>query len=228
MSKFDFLVFCFVLSPVVTYAQSSSETDVVIVKETPNAIYEGSSEHNRIGKKFHLSLMPIGVGPAFAFWTGFNAGYSIDRNNSILLSVNNLNKQSETCTGDISCSISGNSLSASYKRFVSNSFYFIGGASYRQVKYAKAENFGSISDYAYDFDGNGIALDFSIGNQWHWQNFTMGCDWIGGSIPVANRIETENISGNLSYGQSSLDDRKKMYFESFSLRALNFYIGANF
>ncbi|MNK86419.1 hypothetical protein D3C87_1063300 [compost metagenome] len=228
MAKLAFLVLCFIFAPVFTYAQNPGEADIVIVKETPNAIYEGSSEHNRIGKKYQLSLMPVGVGPAFVIWTGLNFGYSVDRNSLFLLSLNDLNKYSRTCTGDYTCGISGSSLAVSYKKFVNNSFYFTSGASYRKIKYNESENFGSVSDYAIDFEGNAIALDFSIGNQWQWQNFTLGCDWIGGSLPISNRIETENITGNLSNGQTNLDDRKNMYFETFSLSALNFYIGASF
>lgn len=227
MPKLVFLFICFIFGPVFTYAQNSEE-DFVIIKEAPNAIYEGSSEHNRIGKKYQLSVMPLGSGPAFVTWQGLNFGYSKDRNNVFLLSLNNINKNSQTCTGSFSCGISGSSLAVSYKKFVSNSFYFLSGLSYREVKFNFSENFGSILDYASDFEGSAIALDISIGNQWQWENFTLGCDWIGGSLPITNHIKTQNVSGNLSYGLSSLDNKKNMYLEKFTLSGLNFYMGASF
>lgn len=227
MPKLVFLFICFIFFQDIAYAQNSEEA-FVIIKEGPNAIYEGSSEHNRIDKKYQISVMPLGVGPAFVSWQGINFGYSKDRNNVFLLSFNNIIKNSQTCTGSFSCDISGSLLAANYKKFVNNSFYFLSGVSYREVKFNFSENFSSFFDYTSDFEGKAIALDISIGNQWQWKNFTLGCDWIGGSLPITNHIKTQNVSGNLSYGQSNLDNKKNMYLEKFSLSGLNFYMGASF
>lgn len=209
-------------------AQSAPSNDVVIIKEQPNAIYEDSSEHNRMNKTYQFTVMPIGVGPGYVMWSGLNFGYILDRNSVLMLSLGSLNKQSRTCTGAMSCGISGNSIAMSYKKFTGNTFYFTNTLNYRNVKYKEAENFGNPSDYDYNFEGNALSLDFSIGNQWQWHNFTMGCDWIGVSIPVSNSTKNENISGDTASAQTSIDDHKGYFLESFSFRSLYFYIGASF
>lgn len=209
-------------------AQSAPLNDVVIVKEQPGTIYEDSSEHNRMNKKYQFTLMPIGFGPGYVMWSSLNFGYFLDRNSALMLSVGNLNRQSRTCTGAMSCDISGNSISMSYKKFTGNTFYFNNTLNYRIVKYKEAENFGNPSDYDYSFEGNALSLDFSIGNQWQWQNFTMGCDWIGVSIPVSSSTKNETLSGDAASAHSSIDDHKGYFLESFSFRSLYFYIGASF
>jgi hypothetical protein len=139
-----------------------------------------------------------------------------------------VNKKSRSCSGDLSCSVSGQSLGLGIKNFIANSFYYTGSLNYRQIEYSEAENFGSIYDYAYDFSGNATTGDFSIGNQWHWQNFTLGCDWIGLSVPLASSIDSETVSGNIAEAQDNLDYAQSNFLKSFTVRLLNFYLGASF
>ena len=81
-------------------------------------------------------------------------------------------------------------ISFQYKRFLSNSFYVS-----PEVTYLKFEQ--SEDNYYPDQDNEfyrGFGIGFRIGNQWHFENFIIGCDWVGlGKLLVATE-DTDNLN----------------------------------
>lgn len=223
MSKLAFLFLCFIFNP--AYAQSSGEADLVIVKETPNAIYEDSSEHNRINKKFQMTFLAVGAGSLPGTVGGANLGYFFDRNSLINLSYMRVRQSSYSCSGSVTCSADGNEFAVSYKKFATNSFYYTLGLGRKEVEYNKAEVPGGAVHYR--FNGNAIGAEISVGNQWQWKNFTLGCDWIGFNFPLTHKVESEESSGD-PWDQDDLESRKEELLEKVMPLALRFYLGASF
>ena len=204
-----------------SFAQSSADSDVVIVKQAPDAIYEGTSEHNRMGKKFEVTVMPFGVGPTAGFSAGANMAYRFDRNSSVLLSVSQITG-GNSCSGTLSCSTKGQGASLYYKRFTNNSFYVSAGVDYRTVKYEE----DMLSSYAFGFEGQSVGLGLAIGNQWQWDTLTLGCDWIGFSTPVISSTSKEFFSGTAT--QDDIDGYINTYVKDTRGIGLRFYVGASF
>lgn len=107
----------------------------------------------------------------------------------------------------------GFSLNVSYKKFVSNSFYIKPQLYYRSQNIRtytfSTTPFFRTEEYSEKFKDLGVM--FVIGNQWQWENFTLGCDWLGLGGPV---IITNDPDG---YDYPEL-----------SASVLNFYLGLSF
>jgi hypothetical protein len=112
----------------------------------------------------------------------------------------------------------GSALLVSLKHFTSNSFYV------KPALYHRTQEI--IDSYTYSF-ANGwesddrtkftdIGVSFTIGNQWQWENFTLGCDWIG----ITKSLSTLEEKSDNGYKVSRNDLT--------SANLLNFYIGASF
>jgi hypothetical protein len=116
----------------------------------------------------------------------------------------------------------GRKLSLGSKLFLSNSFYVEGTGFYRIVA-RKADQFAN----DIEFSSQAVGMEFLIGNQWQWNRFTLGCDWIGVHVPLS-------VFGEKSRGTDSSEyfQRKSTEFESFSKRVslilAGFYIGFSF
>jgi len=113
----------------------------------------------------------------------------------------------------------GKAITLSLKKFTSNSFY-IKPALYHRTQTTiksgiKAYNSSTDSwvvESRNTADYTDVGLSFAIGNQWQWENFTLGCNWVG----ISKSLTTLDKNGYLP--QSDLD----------SASALNFYMGATF
>lgn len=129
-------------------------------------------------------------------------------------------------------------ISAYYKRFAGNSFYWKTGLDYSQLRYTDTYDYWySVGNVRRELEGNLVTASFVIGNQWQWDTFTLGCDWIGVSLPVtsdttkkmATRIEDGDvITEPDDYDKRRLDDDEKQAFKEVRLQALRFYLGFSF
>jgi len=212
----------------ISKAEVEKSEDLVIIKENPNALYENSSEHLRINKKYQATVMIFGVGPLPGSSTALNLGLYLDRNSLLTLSASRL-KRGTICSGSLTCNDSGQSLGVYYKKFISNSFYFSVGVDQRQTSYAEEVSNSGPFDYSFNFDGTTTMAGFVIGNQWQWADFTLGCDWFGYSAPLAYKIKNETGTGSIpEYWQNNLDEKKNTYVRNSTIQALRFYLGASF
>ena len=91
--------------------------------------------------------------------------------------------------------------------FFGNSFYVNGGLGQRKVSLALDVE-SELLDYRArgKIETNSVVALIGIGNQWQWDNgFSLGCEWIGASIPLtsSNSGEYKELSRN---GTALADD----------------------
>ncbi len=176
------LVFSTFLTLAETEINESVTPEAKIKKFTRTVVYE--SEMNREDAKYS-----IGVGMGFdygAYGRSYNLGYFLDRNN--ILNVNMVNVDTER--GSYSENYSANVISASLQHFTGNSFYVAGSVYGRSAKERQLDNNFDLQNLSYKDMGAGI----KIGNQWQWQNFTLGCDWIGLNYSIFKLSSKGNIN----------------------------------
>jgi hypothetical protein len=209
----------------------------VVITKRPIGVLEDSSEANRINKNAMVTLSLTGFGPNMAPATTLTGGIFLDRNKLLLIEGKNGNSAvsrsyTESYNGVVinegSADAKISQIGGHYKQFVSNSFYFKTGLDYSRVDF-KYDFKISSTNRTTSFDGDALIASFTIGNQWQWQNFTLGADWIGLSSPLASRINNQSISSSASEtDKKEFEDDKKMYLTGGSFTALRFYIGASF
>ena len=225
------LLFQFLLTVLTVQISSyafAGDEDVVIVKESPaDSVVENSSAHNRMNKKYSLTVMPIGFGPLNGIDSEINVGYFLDRKSIVSVRYNNLVK-GNTCTGSLSCSDSGKAYGVSYKRFFGNSFYVNTAIDQREISYSETQSDLGAGNYWFNFKGSSTIFSVVVGNQWQWKSFTLGCDWAGLGVPLAHQITNENDSGDNAWSASNRSDRESMYVSGSVAIALRFYLGASF
>ncbi len=202
-----------------------SEENVTTVKQ-PKAIVEDSSEHNRIGKTGYLSVQPLGFAVGAIPSVGVNAGYYLSRNALLQL------EYSKGKLPYIFFSIEATTVGLNLKYFVGNSFYIKSGASYRQVAVKDLTCF--LCDTATFQDvgsADSAAVEVAIGNQWQWENFTMGCDWFGAMVPFTTTNISNNYKSNSDLSATTKSDLDKAWYNlgrTTSYELLRFYLGASF
>ena len=208
---------------------SAHAQENVIVQKQPTVLSENSSEANRLGKKVVIGAQVLGMGLLGASGQGLALGYHFDRNTVAQLEFfsgvrkNNLDSIFDNYEAKV------NSLSLHVKKFLANSFYVKGGIDYSTVKYNNKYIFTSSANKdAYGFEGNMVSASILIGNQWQWENFTLGCDWVGITLPISNQVTSEfsdtTVASNARYNK---EDQEAL-LKNGTGQALRFYIGATF
>lgn len=210
-----------------------------IIVEKRHEIEKDSSEHNRINKKFETSAILLGSGPnATGGNSGISIGYYFDLNKMIILEGTG-NTHNQNGNAFYSSSSSGGNISSHaftktssygihFKHFTGNSFYYRIGADYRTVEYKynfQSEEMG--------FNGDSITASFYIGNQWQWDSFTLGCDWVGLSAPISSKIKDSYKNSAAQTHDADYYDRKLNretddYIKNININLLRFYLGASF
>lgn len=185
-----------------------------------------SSAQNRQNKTWTAEWQMFGVGPNGTSEGAVIIGHHIDANSLWQIEVGSGGTSGSTLWLIDHLEYSGTAIGVHYKRFIGNSFYVKMGIDYRSVKYDYTYPF---SGYEEHFEGNSIAAGLVIGNQWQWDNFTLGCDWVGVSLPFASSVTNETVaSSSDSYYRSSLDDAEAKYLRNGFAQALRFYVGYSF
>ena len=213
----------------VSSSVENTDSDVVIVKSVPTAIVEDSSEHNRMGKKYEVDVMLVGIGPNTSPGRGVSVGLFNSRNRVYSLNYVNGTRRMY-CSGTLSCTDTSSALGVSLKSFAGNSFYYTFSLDYRRVGYTEQQDWGGGAGLGYDFgyEAEMLAAGFVIGNQWHWKSFTMGCDWIGLSVPFYTHYLEDYFHGTDSIGMSNKNTSEQTYVKNPGIQALRFYVGATF
>ena len=201
------------------------------VIERPEGVYRDSSEFHRIDKKFSLNYIAFGVGPSYMGVIGATADIFIDHNSLIELEYANGRPASWNLFSSYSeYDIKAYSAGVHYKHFIANSFYFRVGGDYRQVNYRYTlRNFSNpaIIESQNTFTGNSVTASVLIGNQWQWDNFTLGCDWIGYALPVTSSIDSESTTG-ANPDSRYLKDDEDSFVKKGTTMGLRFYLGFSF
>jgi hypothetical protein len=138
--------------------------------------FAATSEEERSTKKFELTLQS---GGDYRMSTNqIAAMYFLHPNDLIGLKLGegqgNSRKESQT------------NIAAQYKHYFSNSFYAAGEIFYLNSREDVNGFFGDIFNLR-DYDNySSMGAGIRIGNQWTWNHFTLGCDWVG----IGQRVGT--------------------------------------
>lgn len=187
-------------------------------------IVTDESMKNRMDKKYTINGTILGVAYG-ASTSAVEVGYHLKPNLIASLQYTTLNSASadEDWGNDADDDVwkrdgVGHVISAGIKKFESNSFYYkpeIYARSQENVNSTTTGYSSSTGDYLISKDTNkieDIGVSFRIGNQWQWDNFTLGCDWIG----ITRSMTTTKKSGNIKSHDKN------------TASLLNFYLGASF
>lgn len=191
------------------------------VVDPEEAVVKGSSEYNREGKTAYIALELFGLNPLSS--SGLMAGKYFGPDQII---------DGSWTTGKFELfgfTMKSSSYAVRYKKFNGNSFYWRVGGMVRTFDYNT--NFSLFSD---DQSKNGkvsvtsIGFDGAIGNQWQWDNFTIGCDWIGLFVPLVGSYTVSRPEGSTdAWYNNEKNDAEKLSKRG-SMEALRFYLGASF
>lgn len=220
--KTTFLVCATLLSTSMALAE---DPRVLVVEKV---VERDSSAFHRLNKKFTFQYQPWGLGPTSLTTQGFVAGYHLSSDQVLQVEVSSgYDKWSGLSSNNRA---EGKTAGIFYKQFSGNSFYFKGGLDYST--YDRSYNYmwlnGTPTD-GYSYKGSKVSASLSIGNQWQWDNFTIGCDWIGIAMPITSESHDERIWGDdTDYAESQLEDSKKTYLKNGFPLALHLFVGASF
>ncbi|RYZ87641.1 MAG: hypothetical protein EOP04_11245, partial [Proteobacteria bacterium] len=183
-----------------------------------------SSVSNRNGKSFSLVANLFGISPSSSLEQGVSLSKFLSRDTLVQLDFGDGNTN---LGGDILSNYKTvahtSSTSLGVKHFVGNSFYVRGGVDYRHVNYYSRNVYSSTffgttttSESVVEMNANSFSGSVVIGNQWQWENFTLGCDWFGVTAPFASTVNSERFasdSSDTSYERKKLEDRKQHYLK---------------
>jgi len=180
-----------------------------------NILVEKENDHSYAKRQHQKLFSTIGFGANYlGSENTVEAGAFLKSNTLISLKYHNL-KLSNSYYED--SSKKSYAISLNLKQFTGNSFYLKPTIALVKKYYTgiKTNIFASTSTRI-DASSSKIMAGVAIGNQWQYDNFTIGCDWIG----LATKIKTiENTKPENTF---LIDDI------NLNLSALNFYIGITF
>ncbi len=213
-----------------------AEEQVPVILKKTYGIVRDSSEFNRMNKKYEAFVILTGSGPNSLATTGLSLGYHYTMNDLFILEGTGgryADGFSFLSNGKSNTDLTAQSFGFHFKQFTGNSFYYRVGLDYRNLtyKYSYGPNASSQFEEA-GFKGESLAASFYIGNQWQWENFTLGCDWIGVSAPIYSQIKDEYKNSEAQLRNNYYDDKLNNYYDVFVKRinanVLRFYLGASF
>lgn len=180
---------------------------VVLFVLTANQAFAETSQSDRSNKKSSF-LLGVGLrGPAYSEAT-LSGTYFLDPDSQVLLNVTgisgSINEKSDTKIDDrdtyfvgITTEVKGTAISLAYRRFFLDTFYVDGGLDYADVSadfQISKDIFFTADDLKTDLGSyQKLSAMVQIGNQWQWENFTLGTSWIGMLLPLANGHDFKNV-----------------------------------
>lgn len=168
------------------------------------------SEQNREGLQYQIVGSILGGAQhSFTPNPSLEASYFKDKNTVISLRFNKYNEDLKDLEEPIS--YQGQVIQLAYKEFNGNSFYYRPSIFFREMSIQDTED----ADYVF----RDLGVGYAIGNQWQWENFTLGCDWIGANIRASILYYEDTQSSEVLF-------RLRGY--GLTLDVLNFYLGVSF
>jgi hypothetical protein len=73
-----------------------------------------------------------------------------------------------------------------------------------------------------------IGADIAVGNQWQWNQMTIGCDWIGLMVPFAVVNADYDRSGVTDIERQSIEVASRKLGLLMSFQVARVYVGASF
>lgn len=183
-----------------------------------------SSAFHRLDKSYTVQAHLFGFGPGPVSGHGLTAGIYLSPDQVVQFETYGGQSEWYNATGS---RVESRTLGVYFKQFSGNSFYFKGGVDYTTVNQTYIYSW-TTTESGYSYRGSKFAATFVIGNQWQWERFTIGCDWLGWSVPITSNSNNEQTWGNNSYQNEDLRRSKDSFLQNGFPLALHFYLGASF
>ncbi|MBP9707339.1 MAG: hypothetical protein KBD78_06810 [Oligoflexales bacterium] len=183
---------------------------------------DGMSASNRQNKQALVAAEVIGL-TMFPV-SGIRAGYFVDSN---LIAEIGFASGSATINDD--WKINKTVIEAKARYFFGNSFYVSGGLGTESfaVDYpvvTQLDEAGLVSKQ-FSADVNSFGINTHIGNQWQWEGFMIGVDWLGYYLPLSKSSSFKADSDVSAEAKKIEEDDIKSTYESASLHLTRFYMG---
>lgn len=124
------------------------------------------------------------------------------------------------------------------KYFTGPTFALTGGFYQRSITGIVKVSSSTDSNDFISTSSNGVATvaKIGVGNYWSWNfGLTLGCEWIGAQVPIANQNEKSSISYGTNTSKSNknellglVENLSKDFSSSTSYSLLNLHLGYNF
>lgn len=206
-------------------SESNRKTKTITSQEKKTNDNESDSEFHRRDKKFQLTFTLLGGG--LGTIGGANAGYFLSPNQLFGIRWEKHEYLNVSYFSGVT-----KSYGIYGKTFFGNSFYVNYGLSknYSEFRLKKARyslrdlltnNVSRDLTYIRNEKWEHSGIDLSIGNQWQWEHFTLGADWVGfyQSFASSRKEYYENERDQENHDALFLRDH---------IRGLVFYIGSSF
>ncbi len=183
---------------------------------------ETNSQTRRQDKKWFVTGQAVGIGPIPGTTTsGFAFGYFI--NPDLILSAEAVGGNSSGTFFDFFSNrkLRYNSAGMHLKNFLSTNFYIKGGVDYNRFSEDYSSLFFGASSHGFESEFYSGAI--AIGNQWQFSHFTIGCDWVGYTLPISSKITSEYYSS--ASEKTYLEDDESRYTKMGGAEGLRFYLG---
>lgn len=210
--------------------------EVSVIPKSQEYVIEDSSGHNRLNKKISIVAQLFGAESyTLGNTTGIKASYFLNRNSQLGLSFDSVKNDRYQERFLFINSYSSTGVELSFKQFFGNSFYLTSGVRHQNISISDSDRSIFYEDeyYAWEAKGTRTSALLAIGNQWQWENFTMGVDWIGLGLPFASSYKEKALSNGAELSSSpgyrnEIEQIKKENFKENYALALRFYLGASF
>lgn len=140
--------------------------------------YEGESQINRDGKTFHLGLI-LGSNNT----KGLNLAYYVSDISRVFLdyAFGEVKNSGELLSRALRSKADFENYRLSWLQFVGNSFYWNLGLRTSSIDYERYyyANENAEADLLFNYTLNSTAIFLGIGSEWQWENFFIGCEWLG-------------------------------------------------
>lgn len=196
------------------------EENLMIVPRTKQ-ILEDSSEHRRSEKNYLLTAQLAGSAVAPVPAAGVTVGKYLDRNSIVEL------EGTKGVRPYVMFDLGATTVGLNYKRFFGNSFFAKLGVVYRKISLSNIDLFYYQNPSTIG-SAESLNASLAIGNQWQWENFTLGCDWIGVNPTVSVLKANYDTTGIRQEDKKELDESWEKLAKVTSWQLLRFHIGASF
>lgn len=179
------------------------------------------SVDHRVGKTVFVGIEPLGRLPSTGY--GLRAGYYISPDSLVGLSYSFAKLETNNAVSESLL------FEVTYKRFFTNSFYMDAGFASDAIgvtyqvrssanAYEKVESSGELKR---------LGLVLHMGNQWQWNHFTLGCDWVGHHLPLQRSESFKPSAGGNPEDEDRQKDEVRKKVRS-TLQLARFYVGISF
>lgn len=178
-----------------------------------NRVISPSSEGNRKNLTAQLSVAFLGREYIGSHPTTFSLGYFLRPNDLLTLRYSIFNGKYSEAAQKL------RAVTLGYRSFLSNSFNVMPSLYYRRntASFNKTPTLFSPGNGKLIYEDVGVGI--RIGNEWQWEHFTLGCDWLGANY-------TAKVLNHYERSLGTFEDLS--FAKSLTLTYLSFYMGFSF